>query len=260
MGASESTLRSAAYLLVQDRREEVDESTLRYLKTPEFRKFFKDNMDRIKKRACRIYGLELKEAILDKNVTRANALVSEIDDHCSYIVIEIMDAVDLMVSTGKSEYLELISKISDFIDLTTLNNAIKSGRTAMYNEIVVFNEIEVPSVHRNGKIYDASVKDFMETILTAVVEVVKHPNSAEAETILIDVLEYVKNRSKLSERNYNNMVQKISTNVRDGLLNEKYAMLELDTVSREKQRKVYNLKLERIFDHYPTIGFLEQFY
>jgi len=273
MGASESTLRSAALLLVLDRREEISQNNMDYLKTEEFKKFFNDNMKAIHLRSCRIYGLELQDAANNSQHDDVERIIEDINNYCSEPVIELAGAMDSIARSGDRSYIDYIAPMRDFVDFTTLYNSIIGGNRDLYDRIKDFDgkTIETTYFHvynqhnksnknirKVSSVFSADINEqFSLSLLRATAEVMLDPNSSSKLYILTDIIKHIKMKNHFSERTFNNMIQDISENVKLGKFNDTYAWAKLPVVSREKQRSVYKSKLINIFSDYPEIGYFD---
>lgn len=276
MGASESTLRSAALLLVLDRREEITQNNLDYLKTKEFKNFFSDNMADIHLRSCQIYGLELQGAANNNQDDDIERIIEEINNYCSEPVIELAGGMDNIARTGRRSYIKYIDPMRDFVDFTTLYNSIIGGNKDLYDKIKeydgksikttefhVYNQVDKSNknIANSSSFFSADINEqFKLAILRATVELISDPSNAGKLYILKDIIEHIKMKNYFSDRSFNNLIQNISENVKLGKLNDEYDWAELPIVSREKQRAVFKSKLNDIFSDYPKIGYFDNLF
>ncbi len=265
MGTSESTLRTGALLLVLDRREQLSKNELEYIKTDEFVNFYQKNRDAINIRACSIYGISLKENVIENN--DIDDLVNEIDEYCSTIVIEIALAVDEMAKSGQTKYDAYFGQLVDFIDFTTLYNAIIGGKKNLYEEIKQYDGENIKDtymhftkgIYRTNKLSNSMInKQFKLAILRASVEVILDVKNSEKTYIFEDIIKHIKAKQFYSEREFNNMIQDIANNIKLGKLNDVYS--DIPVTSRKSQKSVYNAYLSRVFDKYPAIGYFDKFF
>ncbi len=274
MGVNESTLRSAGILLVLDRREEISDVQMKYLKTKEFKSFFNQHIDQIKEEACRIYGLELQEAVNNNNKTDVNSIVDEINDYCQYLVPSIAFALDDMAISGNDQYIQYIGTLVDFVDFVTLSNAVIGGNKDLYDEIKQYDEGTIketyfhtgessggsegirPATYYNNQIISRMLR---LPILKALAYYILNPKSLDRKYIFDNIIEHVRMKKYFSAREFNSFMQDMGESVKMGRLNDDYVWAELPVVPRDKQKSAYNF-LEQTIDTYPRIGLVEQFF
>lgn len=265
------SIRSLGLLLVLDRRGSIKEADLKFIQTPDFKKFYSKNLNKIKESACRIYGTELQEAVKNNDTRDMEDVIDDIDNHCSYKVYEIAVAVDLMASSGQN-FTDHLDRLVDFIDFTTLYNAVIGGNKIMYDEIKKYDdkdidgtyfhdeshkEIFLPSPSSPFEKFDVG-KFFEKTILAAIYEYINHPHETRAY-IFDDIVKHIYDKDFYTQRDFNGMVQDIGDSLKEGRLNDDYTQTDFKPVSRDRQKKAYRA-LIATFNKYPRVGFIDQFF
>jgi len=283
MGANESALRSAATLIVLDRRGSMTKTQLDYIGTDEFSSFFKTYGDRIRKRACDIYGLEMYELIELNSVNRLRTLVDEVEkyDCKEYRAPSLYVAVQRMIESGNTSYIEFFDKLVGYITYDSIIMSILSGNRNLYNRLKE-PVARIPGstglldplrqAERRGKVLtltDMNAKELAtSSMLVALLSFAAHPESSDRMYILRDILEYVQQINFLNKRDTHNYINDMGDYMSDGglyswspaLLEDLNRYFKIIPVEPMRQKEVYEKYVKGLLERYPRIGIVEQFY
>lgn len=277
MGANESTLRTAATLIVLDRRNILSSSQLYYINTDEFNKFFTSNGDKIKEKACDLYGFELIKLIEQNRVSPLQPIVEDIYKHgCkNYRAPNIYTAVKMMIESKNSGYDSFYSKLAGYITFDSIIYAIYSGSKTLYD---IFKEpvARIPGKSgvldpvRNplnrGKVLTLTDMNKEElglfAIFVALISISINPTSQTQLYLLRDVIEYVQQIKLLSKREvYNAFNDMLNLMEKGGLYTWSPKLYEdvvkyynIPIAEPSAQRKAYKV-VNPLREIYPRIGF-----
>lgn len=283
MGANESALRSAATLIVLDRRGLMNRTQLDYIGTDEFSTFFKKYGTRIRKRACDIYGLEMYELVKLNSVNRVRTLVDEVEkyDCKDYRAPSLYEAVQKMIESGNTAYVEFLDKLVGYITYDSIIMSILSGNRNLYNRLKE-PVARIPGstglldplrqAENRGKVLtltDMNAKELaISSMLAALLSFTTNPESADRMYILRDVLEYVQQINFLSKREVHNYINDMGDFMSDGglyswspeLVEELNGFMKVEPAEPAKQKEVYEKYIKGMLERYPRIGIIEQYY
>lgn len=282
-GSNESALRSAATLIVLDRRGSMNKTQLDYIGTEEFTAFFKKHGDSIRKRTCEIYGLEMYDLIELNSVNRVRTLVDEVEKYeCKeYRAPSLYVAVQRMIESGNTAYVEFLDKLVGYITYDSIIMSILSGNRNLYNRLKE-PVARIPGstglldplrqAEKRGKVLTLTDMNAVElatsSMLVALLSFAAYPESSDRMYILRDILEYVQQINFLSKRETHNYINDMGDYMSDGglyswspaLMEDLNTYFKVPPVEATRQKEVYEKYIKSLLDRYPRIGIVEQFY
>ncbi len=285
MGASESSLSVAATLMVSDRRKQLSEAQLDYISTDEIKIFYSKYGDRIKKRACDIYGFELIKLIGKKRVSLLSPIIDEIHKYrCKdYRSPQIYEAITMMFESQNTAYQDYFSKLVGYITFDSIIDSVIAGNRNLYDRLKE-PVARIPgreglldplrAAENRGRVLTLTDMNKEElgsfAIFIAFIMMSVYPTSTTQLYFLQDIVEYVQQIGFLSKREAYNLFNNLADLMENGdlylwspkLIRETQYMQEFNPppASVETQKEAYQKSVKDVRERYPTIGIIEQYY
>lgn len=277
MGANESALRTSAMLIVLDRRGKISSTQLDYVQTDEFKAFFEKYGSRIRKRACDLYGVEMAELVTAKSVNRLTEVVNDVEkyDCKNYRSPEIYTAVQMMITSGDTSYVQFFPKLAGYITFDSIIDAVITGNRQLYNALKepvaripgksgILDPLR--SATKRGQVLtltDFSPEELGEISLLMALLSIAHSYSEDKMYILRDLIEYLQQIKMFDRKKANNTLNEMADFMSKGGLYSwdgnwkrkisdsfKYPNAEV-----AQQRDAYEKHIQKFVQRYPRIGF-----
>lgn len=266
---SQSAIRSASALLVEERRENVSEGMMRYINTKEFVNFYKNNSKEIRKEACNIYGYEIQTIVKKNEIEGIREIVDEIDKFCREDSKEIYYAVNDMVESRTGSYKKFIEDLHDYITTDTLLAAVIASDEPTYNYVKQYAQ-DMKSLRYvvDYDVIDKGVEGDRPLLvnLIAVQSIVStfEEDTKESENIMIDVLDFMAENKYLPKIDIYNSYNRLAKALQSGSLKKVYGSKEgrynfkIPDISRKWQRDLYGDVLKPVLSKYQKPSYYER--